>query len=307
MRLDFKILWFDDQSIDGHKRVIDEILMRNYCLKLVVSNKKGNEDLSKTNYDKFDLVLMDYGLIGSESGVEKFKSIREAHSYVDVALYSTTMQKFREDLKRLEESGIDIEGAYYLDYQNDTLFEEKIEKIIDKIVKRSESIENLRGLILSETAAFDKRVYELIVRLTKEYNLEQEIDNYISSNLHRNMVKSYEEKEKYYNESENKFEYCMDPSRSIPYLDASNQTRLLNKIIKLIKGKGKPIDDRLNNFYDNYLNEVIHYRNAFAHNRQKENTIRVKDKEIVLDEAFHKSMRETLNKYDELFLLIEQL
>lgn len=307
MSLDFKILWFDDQSITAHKRIIESILKRDYCLNLSVSNKKGNEDLSNTDYDKFDLILMDYGLIGSESGVEKYKEIRAAHSYVDVAFYSTTMEECREKLKELEKSGIDVEGAYYLDYQNDTLFEEKIEHIIDKIVKRSESIENLRGLILSETTLFDKKAYEIIVRLTTKYNLSDELNVYISKDLHENIVERYNSREEEYALANSKFEYCMDPTKSIPYLDAANQIRLLNKILKMLKARGINVDKKLDKFFESYRKEVIDYRNAFAHSRQKENKLTINGKEIIIDCAFHKYIREQLHKYEELFLLIEKL
>lgn len=307
MSLDFKILWFDDQSIDGLKRDVEQILNTNYCLKLTVTNRKGNEDLSQENFDRYDLILMDYALIGAENGVEKYREIRNAHSFVDIAFYSTKMTEYKNDLKKLENEGVDIEGAYYLDLQNLTLFKERITKLIDKIVKRSESIESLRGLILDETAKFDNQAYDSIINLTQKYNLKDELEKYIVDKLHDNIVKTYNTKEENFNSASNKFDFCIDPLKGIPYLDSSNQIRLLNEITKILKSQGVTVDNELKNFYNNYQNEIIDYRNAFAHRKQNSNSIKIKDKEIHIDEAFHKSMRTTLQKYEKLFLLIENL
>lgn len=306
MSISFKILWFDDQSIDAHQRIIERLLMDKYCLKLEVNKKIGNENLENIEYNRFDLILMDYALINSESGVEKYKLIRQKHSYVDVAFYSTKVSALREDIKKLEEDGYDVEGVFYLEY-NDTLFKEKIDRIINKIVKRSESIENIRGLVLQETARFDSRATSIMLNLAEKYNIKNELSFYIDASLHEGLLQTAQKKEKNYRDAEDKFEFCINFSNQIPYLDSYSRIRLLTHALKICKKRGINISSELDSFCENYQKEIIVYRNAFAHKRENLNKIVVNEKEIFIDDNFFKFMRNILHKYEHLFDLIEKV
>ena len=307
MNLDFKILWFDDQSIDGHKRLIEDFLKNEYELKLIVSSKKGNEDISTLDIDSYDLILMDYGLIGDETGVRKYQEIRNRYSYVDVAFYSSKMQDCKKDLRALEQEGVDIEGVYYLEVNNDTLFEEKIQIIINKIVRRSESIGNLRGLILSETAKFDLKIHDLIVSLINKYHLHNIVDQYLNKKIHKDVCSSLASEEDKYKKHKCKIGFYFDERLNLPRLDSYKQVRVLNKILKTMKEKGVVIDPTFDYFSENYLKEIINFRNAFAHKIDKSGTIIINKEKIIVDDAFHKQMRSTLSHYNKLFETIENL
>ena len=307
MNLDFKILWFDDQLPSARRRWIEEYLKEQYELKLIVQQQKGNEDISDFNFEEFDLILMDYGLIGNENGVQKYKEIRGKYAVTDVAFYSTTMQECRERLRILEDEGVDIEGVYYLDITSDTLFEEKIEKIIDKIVKRSESISNLRGLILSETAKYDRRIFDLASQLVIKYGLRKELEEYLSNDIHSDLLTTFTRNENLYAGSKCKVGYYMNAQTSMPRLDANHQVRVLNRILKILRAKGIKVDSRLDNFYQKYLEDIIYYRNAFAHKEEAGNTIKIKDKVFEINEEFHKEIRKKLVFYSEVIDVIEKL
>ena len=307
MNLDFKILWFDDQSIDAHKRFIKEFLKEQYELNLYVRVNKGNENIADIDIEQYDLILMDYGLIGNETGVSKYKEIRDRFSYVDIAFYSTTMDRCKDDLYKLEKDGVDVEGVYYLEVNNDTLFEEKIKAIINKIVRRSESISNLRGLILSETSKFDIRIHDLIVSLINKYKLRETINNYLSKEIHENICSSFSKTEDKYLTHNCKIGFYFDESLTLPRLDASKQVRVLNKVLKEIRKKGVYISSEFDNFNDRYLKDIINVRNAFAHQAEKSGKIIIDKNEIVINDLYHKSVRNTLACYSELLGKIEKL
>ena len=54
-----------------------------------------------------------------------------------------------------------IDGVY-LTKRDYTIFTEKVEKIVGKIVKRSEDVVNLRGFVLDNTSDFELRIKEIL-------------------------------------------------------------------------------------------------------------------------------------------------
>ena len=54
-----------------------------------------------------------------------------------------------------------IDGVY-LTKRDYAIFAEKVGKVIEKIVKRSEDIVNLRGFVLDNTSDFELRIKEIL-------------------------------------------------------------------------------------------------------------------------------------------------
>jgi len=298
MNLTFQILWFEDQTIPtARKNKIQTHLKDKFGLSFVFTQMKGNEELKGEDFNRYDLILMDYSLCQNHTGVQKFKLIREKHSYVDVAFYSTTKDDLLDDLSNLDFEI--IEGAYLLDLDNDNLFYDKLFAIIAKIVKRSESIENLRGIVLNQTADFDKNISDLIKKLVEKFSLKKDINTYIESDLQKNLVKSFCKKTINFDNASCKFTFCTDKNSSIPYLDSSNSAKLLNTILYLLV-ENKQISKK-DFSYTDYLNEIIHYRNAFAHTCCDNNSITVKNNTIKITDELHKCIREILFKYKVIF------
>ena len=52
--------------------------------------------------------------------------------------------------------------VYILTKRDYTIFTEKAEKLIGKIVKRSEDVVNLRGFVLDNTSNFELRIKEIL-------------------------------------------------------------------------------------------------------------------------------------------------
>lgn len=134
----FKILWFEDEVtwFNMEKLRINSILQEHYLVPEIVRKDGDDFDISEITGNEYDLIMMDYKLVVVTKGMPPIDSV-------------------------------------YLTKRDYTIFTEKAEKLITKIVKRSEDIVNLRGFVLDNTSDFELRIKEILNICWQKFSDEQ--------------------------------------------------------------------------------------------------------------------------------------
>ena len=174
---------------------------------------------------------------------------------------------------------------------------------------------------MDNTSEFDTEMKEITLKawelLSEEHKLK--IDKYIKEDLLENSIGSLNDKyKKYINETEMIIYTIVEDM----IFDSSKKARLLNKIMSIneecckeLKEIFSKISGGKDNFYKNYEDEIIKYRNALAHAKktETENDIYIgkyNGKNIVFNKELCDEIRKNLIKYNnilnELYKCIEE-
>lgn len=307
MNCEFKILWFEDELIwfNVLKYRIEDFLS-NYNLKSCIKRKIGNdfspEELCVNSYD---LILMDYRLTEGITGDQIGSKIRECHVLTDILFYSSDDSAM---CRALYKATPPIDGFYFSNRNNDIFFD-KTKMLINKIVKRSEDLVNLRGFVMDTSCDLEVRIHEILCSALEKFNDHDNARLYdktmdIIKNKEKNIKKLYEKIDK------NSYSMFKTSLKESHLFTNSDKLNLLNEIISILKseyGFSKAIEPTVyDNFKHNYEKDISIYRNALGHKKQNDDSIEApKGTFLTIDSNLHKMMRGNLIKYDELVHIVE--
>ena len=94
------ILYVEDDKIS--REVITLFLRNVYRVETAINS---NEAFEKIKNEKFSAILMDINLGGGLGGLELSKEIRKISAYSKVPIIALTAHTFREDVKKILDSG----------------------------------------------------------------------------------------------------------------------------------------------------------------------------------------------------------
>ena len=164
MRLDFNVLWLDDQfeAIRSYHESLEH-KMRKEGFELKVKSAKTVEEA--LNYvgdsvfaDLIDLVLVDYELGGEIHGDQVLSHIRSKVNYKDIIFYSAQSTR---DLRTLafEQK---VEGVYCTTRSSlvETAF-----GVFEALTKKVLDLDHTRGIVMGATSDIDHVVHESLVAL----------------------------------------------------------------------------------------------------------------------------------------------
>lgn len=302
----FKILWFEDETTwyTMQSKKVGNYLEDNYNLTLEPKHEIGTDfDPKKLTIENtYDLILMDYKLAAGKTGDEIIGLIRANSILTDILLYSSEYQKMTNAL--IKRSPL-IDGVYFADRKS-PLFEDKLNNVIQKIVRRSEDIVNLRGSFLDNTSDFEIRIKELLKLSWDKFpeyqnELEKSINGVLDNILkHDNTVMEQLRKKEKIFPAANEHTYA---------LSIRHRLTILNQIIKFLieQGKIKLPDEYLDikNFEELYSKEISVYRNALSHKKFSDTSIKINGKVIQIDQNFHSKLRKNIKKYELLISYLE--
>lgn len=176
MNVNFKVLWFEDEmgwrpsSERSMKRIIE-----SHNLVPIITWKKGDEgDAEEELKKEYDLILMDYELRGTMGNI-LIKKLRQFDIYTDVVFYSGNYNKMVKALYNIDEKGMNIEpvdGIYFSDRKREELFP-KLQKVVDKVVRRMQDIVNLRGVVLDNVSGFENQMQNILVLTANKFSQAQ--------------------------------------------------------------------------------------------------------------------------------------
>lgn len=253
MRLEFKILWFENQPQDVRTQVeeIEEHLsscgfIPRVAMEIDSTNLKSLSQQQQL-FDEFDLVVVDYDLGCEEvNGDQVARAVRRYFGFTDIIFYSGHTTVNLRDL--VHKHGID--GVYCMPRPD---LAERLGAHIDQVVRRLSRLEAMRGLAMGTVGKCDDELRVLLNELFAQANSEQR-DGFISK-LDQIVADSLVDSASLYKESES-FEAKLA-------CRAVTSFHLQRMALSLLKGVAAVKEQRAT--MTRYDAEVLRPRNTLGH------------------------------------------
>jgi CheY-like chemotaxis protein len=300
MKIRYRILWFDDNQdwvesiVDDVTKIVQEqgfICERSEDDVLIIDS----DDDFEGDYDNYDLILMDYDL-GSKKGNEILKSIRNSEHYTEALFYSATeggVDKLRSLIANDK-----IEGIYCSERETDS-FLDKFEKIFLNSIKKFQDLNNLRGLVMAESADLDIKQKEIMHFILDQGSVDETFfqDEILSKTIdwcwekfksvkkyQNKIVNNFEEEDKEYSEQ--------TPEKFIEdfSFDSDKKRIAMAKIVEKLKLKNKFDSDK-------YKEEILSKRNNLAHKKEIVTDGKVMYGEFEFNDESSKQLRKDIQKH----------
>lgn len=315
MRLDYNILWFEDEdsSYKTKKNFVKSILDDLYLNFPEPRHEVDGSNIETIDYSKYDLIIADMNLAKNEKAMSLLDKIRKRNIFTEVLFYSSD----GEDAVRNELANYSIDGAYCSGRQIDD-FEYKVKEVILTLIKKTQDLTNLRGLVMSEVSELDNLMEEIILKYYSNKNSDSEEWKKFQNKILKKVEKSTKDKlipkvEEIEKDGKiQKQELCSKDCTHIWYnapsiieinssfeFDSSKKAHTIHEII------GK-IDASKEFKFADYDKEIIQVRNDLAHSKSE-----IKDgKEILVSKKFGEvpftqerftEIRRNIKKYHDLF------
>lgn len=298
----FKILWFEDEVtwFNMERLRINSILQEHYLIPEIVRKDGDDFDISELTGNDYDLIIMDYKLAEGTTGDTVVTAIRENNILTDILFYSSEEHNM---LTAISKGMPPIDGVY-LTKRDYNLFTQKAENLINKIVKRSEDLVNLRGFVMDGSSDFEVRIQEILNIVWNKFTEDEKgiLEEAVQRTIKRNEDRDQKTKKKVL-EVNPTFPAAVN---NIHFFSHSDRLYLLDKAIKiLLDNYSLSEEEEFSSFKAYYEKEISNYRNALGHRKSTDNIIEItKGNFVPVDEALHQKMRKNLSRYN---LLIEQL
>lgn len=317
MDINYKILWFEDTDESYEtlsRRTIRYVTSKN--LRCQIERVYGTSDFDIAKYDlnSYEVLVVDLQLSHGSKGYEIIEAIRSGNYVNDVLFYSAagidTLEAIMKEYR--------LEGVF-LSERDNRLFMEKMRQLIDKSVRRSENVINIRGIVMDETSEFDSQMNDIVTIANTMMTADEilTIKDYISVKLLKKksddivaLAVKYAEGGKWAISdllAEHEFSSAMRAklvNRIVNMRGNSQISKAVSECAHIIPEafptNGKAL------FADAYDKNVIRFRNKLAHvkqlNAQNPVFIGVIDGvEYRCDASFCAMIRETLIRYAKWF------
>lgn len=298
----FKILWFEDELpwyLMEQVRV--KAILEQHFLSPIFTRKTGDDfNMADLVGNDYDLILMDYKLADSVTGDTIVTAIREHSILTDILFYSSQEQ---EMLAAISSNMPPIDGVY-LTQRDYTVFTEKVDKLILKIIRRSEDIVNLRGFVMDCSCDLEVRVLELLNNVWAKLTDEERTS--LDADAHRNICGLEIRSKATIEEAKNNPQIYISAINNNRLFCHSDRLYMLVKVIELLqRNHGMNVNPLLINFKGKYEAAISCYRNALGHRKAREMEIEVRGQFVPIDETLHRLMRRNLSQYSTLISELE--
>lgn len=322
MDLNFRIIWFED--VDEWYNTLSRRLSRyisNKNLKVKIDRIKNAKDFSLSDYhiQNYDLLIVDYEL-------EKvYKDDSEQTIYGSEVIDIIRKNKFVNDILFYSSHGFDVinqvmrneglQGVFVADRDNGE-FIEIAHLLIDKTIRRTENLINIRGIVMDTTSDFDNKIRDLISILwkflgEKEKTVADKIQKKILLD-NKNSAEKLCAKYEVINSTN------IDELLNQRELTAYRQARLLSwcidandemkeNLYNIIGKHALPEElSQANSFFELYRKNIITYRNALAHIKNSpegEGTYyigEIEGEQVPFDKQLCDKLRNTLIRYENI-------
>lgn len=295
MNTTFKILWFEDEPVwfNMEKLRIEGILKTHYLTPVIEWRDGDDFDLEELTGNDYDLIFMDYKLAEGKTGDTIVAAIRNSDILTDILFYSSEEQNM---LSAIREQMPPIDGVY-LTKRDYTIFTEKAQRIIQKIVKRSEDVVNLRGFVLDNTSAFEVRIREILNICWQKFTQEQK------NTLTQTLTKLLEGKKAWVS---NQIDTAQQAECTFTYanngeyiLSIADRLDILQTVLPiLVEEYSMPNTIVPEKFKQYYIEQVNMYRNRLSHITLGEKTIRIRGRDVQINQDLHRLLRRNISEVD---------
>lgn len=302
----FNILWFEDNS--GWYRLQEskvKNIVAEHCLECNISHKRNSAiDLQELKSTKYDLILMDYDLASKQTGAHVISAIREQDILTDILFYSSQYEAMISAVASAVSSvSPPLDGIYYSSRKSEE-FEQKLSRVISKIVQRSEDLINLRGFVLDNTCDFELRIREVLTLCWNKFTPHEK------DQLCQEVQKMLERKCEY---TQSRVDAAKKQPCIFTYanqdkylLSISDRLDILNAVLPiLISQYSLPSSKALQDFKTYYIDKVNMYRNTLGHVKFGEKSLRIKGKDVPIDQELHRLLRRNISEIEKVLMSIE--
>lgn len=317
MDLNYKILWCEDNDewYDQISRKVEKYLRSKNIKPELERIKRGDFKIEGYNFNRFEIIIIDYQLEDDTLGDTIIEGIRKNKYYNDIVFYSSNGFRIVEEV--LKKKG--LQGVFISDRQNRKILD-TIQSLINKSLKRSENLINIRGVVMDATSYNDNVIQELISnffdKLIDENDQNSEVLlGYVSSNLLNNYKEKSQQFISNYSELNNEnFKVLLKDKEFNSYM----KNRLLNKILNMdfsLKNDLEEIyfthfsgDKRSGKmqFLKHYNEEVLSRRNDLAHaspETTEDGKVLISSKDgqkVIFNGELCSAIRKSLIKYEKI-------
>ncbi|MDR2653729.1 MAG: response regulator [Mycoplasmataceae bacterium] len=252
MKINYKILWLDDQidafSDDEFIEKIQKHLEDKGFSPDIQTVPKVSDFFERLD-NSFDFILTDYNM-SEMNGAQVIKAIREQSIFTEILFY--TAQPQWEEIGRLER----ISFLQTKNVSGTTHHQQVIDKainIIDLTIRKFQHIVAMRGMIMHEVSSLDAQMLEIVSTYLQnnDEDKQQPIINRVLKDLTRHHEEKLMESKKI--QDNNRFDKIIND----PLLFSSSQRA--SAIEAIINSIG------IKNFINDFKEEIIKVRNDFAH------------------------------------------
>ena len=155
MSLKYKVLWIDDTrtsaeaKIEGIKDFLDG---EGFSFESILFENAENIDNHLQDHE-LDIVVTDFNLPGIEIK-ELIQKIRSQHNYIDIILYSENPPA------NFDEVAKSFEGIFSTTRDS---VEDTIIAVIKETLRRTQNVNNMRGIVISEAIDIENQVEDIII------------------------------------------------------------------------------------------------------------------------------------------------
>lgn len=265
MRINYRILWFEDnkKSYDTKKGFVKDIVEEFGFNFVEPQNEVDGKNIDTLDYAIYDLIIADMNLSHNLTAMKLMEAIRKKDVFTEVLFYSSS----GEDAVRKELARYKIDGAYCSDRENDE-FEFKVKEVIRTLIKKTQDLTNLRGLVMAEVSDLDVMMGEIVQRYLSQ--AKENLDRF-HCKITRDLEKSLRKKLKKGSiDGATCKKDCTYVWRNMSVTDivssvefeSSKKARAVNLVIK---DHNFPYTSQSGNFFEDYRAEIIDVRNKLAH------------------------------------------
>lgn len=297
----FKILWIEDrpQKVGLEKDAVEEMIRTRGFTPIIefISTQSELDDEEWKNRVKsraYDLLFIDFNLCNHILGSNIISEIRQNNKiYVDIIFYSSDRDKLLDVVKNsFDGSLMSFVDDVHIAILDDSEFNDKVEKVIEKIIGSWYNVQSIRGIILAKASKFETMISDII----KLYYKPQE--EYLKNKL-------VEKREKVTNQANQNWDKLLTADDSIIYVvehpEMFNWTIRRMLFDTLIEKGEIYISDET---FKNKLSTLFSMRNIFAHNKAKIKngslTLNIKSKEKIYKESDIVSIRDDINFIEDI-------
>lgn len=306
MRIDYRILWFEDNASSySTKKAFVKNIIEDFGFNFVEPrNEVDGSNIETIPYSMYDLIIADMSLANGSTSIKLMDAIRKKSVFTEVLFYSSNGEKVvREELAKYN-----IDGAYCSGRDNDD-FEFKVREVIYTLIKKTQDLNSLRGLVMAETSELDKKMEDIsfyyFVQNKSEGSdsLFDKILKKVEDDYRQNLQRSTSCDKKCIHKIRKK---SIEEIITSLAFDSSRKARTLNKIIERIDFSIKEYGIEAS-FYDAYLEDIIRTRNLLAHSQSRINdggteilVSKIDGKELSFDDEKIKDVRQKILLYEKL-------
>ena len=318
MDINYKILWFEDtdESYETLSRRTQRYV-ESKNLRCQIKRIYGVADFDISQYDlnSYEVLVVDLQLSQDSKGYEIIDAIRTSNYVNDILFYSSAgVSTLESAMKEYR-----LEGVFLSDRDN-RMFMEKIRQLIDKSVRRSENIINIRGIVMDETSEFDSQMKDIVLAAQQLLTPDEiaSIKKYVSKDLLQKKIESATILLNKYPDggeweiadllNENEFTSMMRARlvNKILGLNSNSKIRELMNSCRDVLPELYPTPSGKLQFTKAYDDNVIQFRNKLAHVKKlnAENPVYIGNVggiDYRCDSSFCTMMRDTLIRYRHWF------